>query len=120
MYNDSTSWLVHGRSAHLRASVRLALGTSPRQQSQSDSRRASGAFFAQSSVVSRSGAYEVAPFTMSCLRRALCWSLAFSSSVWWCKAVMSWSLQLIQTNNQYHINHYEDHWHDSNGLRHLG
>ena len=32
MYNDSTSWLVHGRSAHLRASVRLALGTSPRQQ----------------------------------------------------------------------------------------
>ena len=87
---------------------------------QSDSRRASGAFFAQSSVGSRSGAYEVAPFTMSCLRRALCWSLAFSSSVWWCKAVMSWSLQLIQTNNQYHINHYEDHWHDSNGLRHLG
>ena len=72
------------------------------------------------SVGSRSGAYEVAPFTMSCLRRALCWSLAFSSSVWWCKAVMSWSLQLIQTNNQYHINHYEDHWHDSNGLRHLG
>ena len=34
MYNDSTSWLVHGRSAHLRASVRLALGTSPRQQRQ--------------------------------------------------------------------------------------
>ena len=29
----------------------------------------------------RSGAYEVAPFTMSCLRRALCWSLAFSSSI---------------------------------------
>lgn len=90
------------------------------RKGKSDSRRASGAFFAQSSVVSRSGAYEVAPFTMSCLRRALCWSLAFSSSVWWCKAVMSWSLQLIQTNNQYHINHYEDHWHDSNGLRHLG